>query len=56
MPFGLTGVPTTFCKMVTIALDEMIDEELVKWMDGICMVDDNFEAKLTKMRKFFDRC
>src|SRR6266481_2302084 len=56
MPFGLTGAPTTFCEMVTIALDSMINEELVNWMDDICIADDNFDAKLTKMCKFFDRC
>ena len=56
MPFGLTGVPTTFCEMVTIALDDMIDKELVSWMDDICIADDDFEAKLAKIRKFFDRC
>src|SRR6266481_5981295 len=56
MPFGLTGAPTTFCEMVAIALDDMIDKELVSWMDDICIADDDFEAKLAKIRKFFDRC
>src|SRR6266481_3435072 len=56
MPFGLTGVPTTFCEMVAVALDDMIDKELVSWMDDICIADDNFMPKLVKMRKFFDRC
>src|SRR6266481_3436802 len=56
MPFGLTVAPTTFCEMVAIALDDMIDKELVSWMDDICIADDDFEAKLAKMRKFFERC
>ena len=56
MPFGLTGVPTTFCEMVVVALDDMIDKELVSWMDDICIADNNFMPKLAKMRKFFDKC
>src|SRR6266481_2444587 len=56
MPFRLTGVPTTFCEMVAVALDNMVDKELVSWMDDICIADDNFMPKLAKMRKFFDRC
>ena len=56
MPFGLTGAPTTFCEMVAIALDNMINKEMVSCMNNICIVDDNFEAKITKMRKFFNRC
>ena len=55
MPFGFTGAPTTFCEMVAIMLDDMIDKELVSWMDDVCITDDDFEAKMTKMRKFFNR-
>jgi hypothetical protein len=29
MPFGLTGAPATFCKMIAIALEDMIGRELV---------------------------
>ena len=53
MPFGLTGAPTTFCEMVATALDDMIGQELVNWMDDICIADDEFEAKFVKMQKFF---
>src|SRR6266481_6406599 len=56
MPFGLTGAPTTFCKMVAKALEYMIDDELVVWMDDIGIVDDDFDRKLGKMRKFFGKC
>jgi transposase InsO family protein len=56
MPFGLTGAPTTFCEAVAIALDEMIGNELVNWMDDICIADNNFENKMTKMEKFFEKC
>src|SRR6266481_590257 len=56
MLFGLTGAPTTFCEMVAIALDDMINKELVNWMDDICMADNDFASKLTKMQKFFNRC
>src|SRR6266481_1777346 len=56
MPFGLTGAPTTFCKMVAMALDGMIGNELVNWMDDICIADDEFESKFAKMCKFFGRC
>ena len=56
MPFGLTGALTTFCEMVAIALDDMIDKELVSWMDDVCIADDNFETKMIKMRNFFNRC
>ena len=56
MPFRLTGAPTTFCEMVAIALDDMINNELVSWMNDICITDNSFVAKLAKMRKFFERC
>ena len=56
MPFRLTGTPTTFCEMVAIALDNMINKDLVSWMDDICIADDDFAAKLAKIWKFFNRC
>ena len=56
MLFGLTGTPMTFCEMVTIALDNMINKDLVSWMDDICIADDDFAAKLAKIQKFFNRC
>ena len=49
MPFGLTGAPATFCKMVAIALDDMIGHELVNWMDNICMPGGIFEVKLSNL-------
>src|SRR6266481_3617032 len=56
MLFGLTGAPTTFCEMVAKALEDMIDDELVVWMDNIGIADDDFDKKLGKMRKFFGKC
>ena len=49
MPFGLTGALATFCKMVAIALDDMIGHELVNWMDNICMPGGIFEVKLSNL-------
>ena len=37
-------------------MDGMIGTELVNWMDGIYMADDDFENKFTKVQKFFGRC
>lgn len=56
MPFGLTGAPSTFCEMVSITLKDMIDRELVNWMDDICLPGDDFDTKLTNLHKFFTRC
>src|SRR6202050_3833904 len=56
MPFGLTGAPATFCEMVAIALEDMIGRELVNWMDDICRPGDDFDTKLSNLRKFFTRC
>src|SRR6266481_7409641 len=56
MPFGLTGAPTTFCEMVAKALEDMVDNELMVWMDDMGIVDNNFDRKLRKMRKFFGKC
>src|SRR6266481_6376567 len=56
MPFGLMGVPTMFCEMVAKALEDMIDNELVVWMDDIGIADNDFDRKLGKMRKFFGKC
>jgi hypothetical protein len=56
MPFGLTGAPAMFCKMVVIALDNMIGRELINWMDNVCIPGDDFDAKLGNLRKFFQRC
>lgn len=42
--------------MVAIALDDMINRELVNWMDDICLPGDIFETKLNNLRKFFNRC
>ena len=32
-------------------MDGMIGTELVNWMDDICMADNNFENKFTKVQK-----
>lgn len=56
MPFGLTGAPSTFCELLAIALDDMIGRELVNWMDDICLPGDDFDVKLSNLRKFFQRC
>src|SRR6267143_740240 len=56
MPFGLTGAPATFCEMVAIALDDMIGQELVNWMDNVCIPGDVFETKLSNLRHFFECC
>jgi hypothetical protein len=56
MPFGLTGAPATFCKVVVIALDDMIRRELINWMDDVCIPGDDFDVKLGNLRKFFQRC
>ena len=56
MPFRLTGAPMTFCEMVAIMLGNMINKDLVSWMDDICIADNNFATKLAKIRKFFNRC
>lgn len=49
MPFALTGALATFCKMVAIALEDMIGRKLVNWMDDICPLGDNFETKLNHL-------
>ena len=56
MPFGLTGAPTTFQELISIALNDMIGRELVSWMDDICLPGDIFEVKLGHLRRFFARC
>ncbi|KAG8926440.1 hypothetical protein FRC01_008858 [Tulasnella sp. 417] len=56
MPFGLTGAPTTFCEMVSQALDDMIGRELETWMDDICLSGNDFGLKMKDLRKFFGRC
>jgi hypothetical protein len=56
MPFGLTGAPATFCEMVSIALEDMIGRELVNWMDDIFLPGDDFNTKMSSLRKFFTRC
>ena len=37
-------------------MDGMIGTELVNWMDDICIADNDFEDKFTKVQKFFGRC
>ena len=56
MPFGLTGAPATFCEMVAIALEDMMGQELVNWMDDICLPGDDFDTKLNNLQKFFAHC
>jgi hypothetical protein len=56
MPFGLTGAPATFCEMVSIELEDMIGWELVNWMDDICLPGDDFDMKISNLRKFFQCC
>ena len=46
MPFGLTGAPSTFCKMVANTLNDMIGRELTNWMDNVCIPGDDFHTKL----------
>lgn len=54
MPFGLTGAPATFCKMISIALEDMIGRELTNWIDDIVMPGNDFRMKIGNLRKFFE--
>ena len=56
MPFGLTSAPATFGELIAIVLDDMIGQELVNWMDDICLPGDNFDTKMDNLWKFFTRC
>lgn len=56
MPFGLTGAPTTFCEMLAIGLGEMVNRDLVAWMDDVCIAGNEFGEKLERLRKFFAKC
>lgn len=56
MPFGLTGMPTTFQELISIVLNNMIGWELVSWMDDICLPGDVFKVKLNNLHKFFSQC
>jgi len=56
MPFGLTGAPTTFSELIAIALHDMIGQELVNWMDDVCLPGDDFDTKTKNLQKFFTHC
>lgn len=43
------GYYVMLCKMVAIALEDMIRCKLVNWMDNICLPGDNFDTKMANL-------
>ncbi|KAF8715671.1 hypothetical protein RHS02_09979, partial [Rhizoctonia solani] len=56
MPFGLTGAPTAFCKMLADALYNLLGDGAEVWMDDICLAFNNFDEGLSKLERLLDRC
>ena len=56
MPFGLTGVPYTFCEAMVMVLGEMLGRELENWIDGIAFTSDTFEEHFEILSQFLSRC
>ncbi|QRV96865.1 Retrovirus-related Pol polyprotein from transposon [Ceratobasidium sp. AG-Ba] len=54
IPFGLTGAPTTFRKMVAEAFHGLIGKILEAWMDDMATAADNFEEGLVNLRTIFE--
>jgi len=57
MPMGLTGAPTTFCKMTATHLHDLItDMTMELFIDDGGSAGDTFEEMLEKLERIFQRC
>lgn len=53
MPFGLTGAPTNFGDMAASALRDLIGLLFELYIDDTSMAGDDFNEKLSRLRRFF---
>jgi len=55
MPFGLTGAPSTFCRLMSIVLREYLWEICLCYLDDIIIFGRMLQELLDRMRTIFDK-
>jgi hypothetical protein len=56
MPFGLTGVPSTFAHMMATHLHDLLTDEVMElFVDDGGMAADSFDDMVTRLRRIFTR-
>ena len=55
MPFGLNNVGTTYQRMATALLHDMMHNEVEVYVDDMIVKSKDREGHITNLRKFFKR-
>ena len=54
-PMGLSNSPLTFCRLMSLVLQGIMDENLLVYMDDILVVSGTVEDHCTKLKQVFER-
>ena len=54
-PMGLSNSPLTFCRLMSLVLQGIMDDNLLVYMDDILIVSGTVEDHCKKLREVFDR-
>ena len=54
-PMGLSNSPITFCRLMTLVLQGIMDSSLLLYMDDVLVLSSSFEEHCKKLREVFGR-
>lgn len=55
MPFGLKGSPITWQKLINSVLDELLNKNLISYMDDILLYDITLKQHIASIKRVLDR-
>ena len=54
-PYGLSGAPSSFARLLSLVLGDLVPDDAVSYFDDILIFSDNFELHLARLEKVFCR-
>ena len=54
-PYGLSGAPSSFARLLSLVLGDLVPDDAVSYFDDILTFSDDFDSHLTRLDKVFSR-